>query len=82
MSEVHTDMAFPFALMQANHGYSHISIGMTKREYFAAMAMQGLLASEYGGVKQWQEDSKQWFDDISCCAVESADALLKKLGEK
>ena len=40
--------------------------GLTKREYFAGMAMQGMLASDYRG-------------DIAIMAVKFADALLAEL---
>lgn len=45
--------------------------GLTKREYFAAMAMQGLLACE-----ATNEDSKEQIVESS---VEMADALLDEL---
>ena len=44
--------------------------GMTKREYLAAMAMQGLLAS--GKVKG--------FANVEAIAAEYADALLSEIG--
>ena len=44
--------------------------GLTKREYFAGLAMQGI-------VSQWQHD---WFPkDHARLAVEIADALLAEL---
>ena len=42
--------------------------GLTKREYFAAMAMQGLLASSMGSA-----------DRRAAIAVKQADALLEQL---
>ena len=52
--------------------------GMTKREYFAAMAMQGLLSAEamqgFTGADYAPEYTAQK-------AVEAADALLKQLNE-
>ncbi len=47
--------------------------GLTKREYFAAMAMQGLLASEAGG------DHFDTEEGAAMCAVSHADALLDAL---
>jgi hypothetical protein len=41
---------------------------LTKREYIAAMAMQGLLANELGS-----------YDTVAADAVEYADALIEKL---
>jgi len=43
-------------------------IGLTKREYFAGLAMQGLLAS-----------SVVHYDDIVADAIKMADELLKQL---
>jgi len=52
----------------------HFRQGLTKREYFAGLAMQGLLATgaTYGGVTN---------DNISLSrnATQVADALLKEL---
>ncbi len=49
--------------------------GLTKREYFAAMAMQGILANAD------QVFVKAQFTDIGKIAVQAADALLKALNE-
>jgi hypothetical protein len=49
-------------------------IGLTKREYFAGLAMQGLMTS--------QNQEGEWRHDIKTCAeisVKMADALLKEL---
>lgn len=52
-------------------------IGLTKREYFAAMAMQGAMASgAFNEVAGYQLTS-----NISHEAVEVADATLARLGE-
>src|SRR5687767_14253421 len=48
--------------------------GITKREYFVAMAMQGLLAP---GVFQTPTD----YEYTAMLAIRMADALLKQLGE-
>lgn len=45
-------------------------LGLTKREYFAAMAMQGLSSSEYSGCSPEQ---------LAANAVINADALLAEL---
>ncbi len=44
--------------------------GLTKREYFAAMAMQGLLASG------------DYTQDIAHSSVECADALISELNKQ
>ncbi len=49
-------------------------VGMTKREYFAGLAMQGLLSS--------LEQGKLWSAvDIAADAVQLTDALLSALSE-
>lgn len=68
--------AFPIAsVANANGEMQWGSDGLTKREYFAAMAMQGMLASEteasnYGHVSLLAEQ-----------AVKRADALLAELAK-
>jgi hypothetical protein len=54
--------------------YSHNSIGLTKREYFAAMAMQGILSSR-GTQEALNKDRITW----ESYAVEKADNLLNEL---
>jgi hypothetical protein len=51
--------------------------GLTKREHFAAMAMQGLLAGGYG-----MDDPANRLEDVSCEAVNLAGALLEALESK
>jgi len=52
-----------------DHNYSET---LTKREYFAAMAMQGLLAS-------WGEHDVTDFAEIASDSVKAADSLLAAL---
>lgn len=65
--------AFPIDLSRVVN--DKMSLGLTKREYFAAMAMQGILsnASGLGEPEHWVR-----------FAVKYADALIKELskGEK
>jgi hypothetical protein len=70
--------AFPVSYVSTPMGDIYNSFGdglggVTKREYFAAMAMQGWLAS-YGGL-QTVPDVKM----VAAKAVELADALLAEL---
>tara|TARA_R110000824_G_scaffold130852_1_gene292770 strand:+ start:3525 stop:3755 length:231 start_codon:yes stop_codon:yes gene_type:complete len=51
-------------------GFSEHATGLTKREYFAGLAMQALTP--------YQDLS---IDEVALRAVEQADALLKKLEE-
>ena len=55
-------------------------IGLTKREYFAVLALQGLISSftekaSYGG---WGTEMKETIK----CAIDYADELLKQLENK
>jgi len=52
-----------------------VSIGLTKREHFAGLAMQGILTTVG---TMWSEDA----DECALYAVEYANALLKALKEK
>ena len=64
-------MPINFEYFKNGDSFREISNGLTKREHFAGLAMQGLLASGD-------------FADVSYTAVESvkqADALLKALEE-
>jgi len=47
--------------------------GLTKREYFAAMAMQGIIAADI--------NTDRYPEDVARYAVQQADALLKELEE-
>ena len=51
-----------------------VSIGLTKREHFAGLAMQGILTTVG---TMWSEDA----DECALYAVKYADALLKALGK-
>jgi hypothetical protein len=58
----------------------HIGWGVNKREQFAAMAMQGLLANGNGPVEQWIND--KGMVPLAMKAVECADALIEELNKK
>ena len=64
------DQAFarPPVLVE-NYGLHQGSKGLTKREYFAAMAMQGLLANSL------------YVGDVAISAVGVADALIEALNK-
>jgi cyanate lyase len=66
-NEVKTNPDEPIKTIEYNNNY--ISNGLTKREYFAAMALQGLLANNNNYV----------YSVIS--AVEFADDLIKELNK-
>ena len=63
-----SEAAFPLI---SSDGMS-VNQGLTKREYFAGLAMQGILAKKF--------DSKsEDIDDTIMSSIEYADALLKAL---
>lgn len=51
------------------------NIGLTKREYLAAMAMQGILAGRNEAVEQRGYPSQE----VALWAIQQADELLKQL---
>jgi hypothetical protein len=57
--------------------FSSFEIGLTKREYFAAKAMQGIMANE-----TTNPASERHFDYRATQAIKMADALLKALEQK
>jgi hypothetical protein len=72
-----TDSAFPVQRQLREDGevLTYAEIGLTKREYFAAMAMQGILASES---EDYRCPSRQKMaEDAAGCA----DALLAALAK-
>lgn len=64
--------AYPFMWDQSHNPKFGIEVGMTKREYFAATAMQGLIVHadhcEQSGV-----------ENIVSLSIDFADALLQQL---
>ena len=64
-----SDLAFPFVETAAMQGES-INFGLTKRELFAAMAMQGIVSGMHSAQISAQ------------LAVEHADALILALSRK
>ncbi len=55
--------------------------GCTKREYFAALALQGLLANE-GTLWQGSDNYHRVLKGTAMAAVEAADALIESLNTK
>ncbi|QIK61260.1 hypothetical protein G7050_16015 [Dysgonomonas sp. HDW5A] len=58
--------------------YNH---GLTKREYFAAMAMNGMLANSYSNGSS-QPLSELSYSQIAEFSVRQADALIIKLNKE
>lgn len=70
------EQAFPVAPeMWAEGQFKHPTIGMTKREYFAAKALQGMLANSHE--EAWGMNP----DQVAAASVQFADYLIKKLNE-
>ena len=55
--------------------YGQLFHGLTKREHFAAMAMQGILSADDSVLTHYSTD------DVAEWAIGQADALLKVLAE-
>jgi hypothetical protein len=70
-NEVKTKPNEPIHTIEYNNNY--ISNGLTKREYFAAIAMQGIIANKDG------LDIK--IERIVESAVDTADALIEELSK-
>lgn len=65
--------AFPIHPELAPNFAEHDYAGISKREYFAAMALQGLLTNPH------TIPNKEGYEYASSLAVKSADALLDQL---
>lgn len=70
------ELAFPLVVTNLN-GDSQVSAGLTKREYFAAMAMQGISANPSFFGPLFQQNPRAAAD----YAVDAADALLEALAK-
>jgi len=69
-----------FANNQSSSLQGDDGIGLTKREYFAAKAMQALISNpniKRPSIEAWEKD----LQDFSRTAIEYADALLKELNK-
>lgn len=76
------ESAFPVPGMEGpNSNWIWPTNGLTKREYFAAMAMQGLLASETSEYEYRDTDKGTREQNVAVGAVKQADALLAELAK-
>jgi len=64
--------AFPFEFDEAQ--VTRFDFGLTVRAYFAAKAMQGMLANPYMGERE--------ADEIAARAAKQADALIAELNKE
>lgn len=67
-------------LNEASHieknNMEELKTGLTKREHFAAMAMQGMLANNANGNTEWN------YDTIAIHSCKAADSLMSWLDEE
>lgn len=71
------ELDYTESIIQGRNVFFNQEFGLTKREYFAGLAMQGLISSftekaSYGG---WGTEMKETIK----CAIDYADELLKQL---
>ena len=67
------DLAHPTNIIDPERQFEpEYHTGLTKREYFAAMALQGMLAEQY-----WTSP-----ENLARCSTEAADALINALNDK
>ena len=74
------DMAFP---KTANKDFGDTpEYGLTKREYFAAMCLQGMLSNpDLYKIAAQNVKSDEMSDFYALCATENADSLIKLLNK-
>jgi hypothetical protein len=72
--------AFPGGTEENGVSLSPMYTGLTKREYFAALAMQGLLTREWKSHPAKHADRNLYIGEIVApIAARAADALIKEL---
>lgn len=74
-------LPYPKELEQPIQNHITSSFGLTKRELFAAMALQGML-SHPTRYKPREGSSNNWHEAISEEAVQIADALITELNKE
>lgn len=82
MKTIKNDSAYPIIIDNITK-YQIRETGLTKREYFAAMAMQGMLSNS-----KESDPSSEWVlsyatrHEIAKMSVEQADALVAELNKE
>jgi hypothetical protein len=72
--------AFSVALRDNGNALHSEAMGLTKREYFAGLAMQGLMSnSEFIKGGSFDFESRKTAERVSRIATKVADELLKQL---
>jgi len=69
------DPAFPFTWVDGS-GENNVEPGLTKREYFIARAMQGIMSNSNAHLTR-----QSHFEDIAVDAIRIADALIEQLNK-
>ena len=67
---------FPIVLQDGLSSNCHVEIGLTKREYFAGLAMQGLIAAN---LEVYKANGYIVPKDLALASIEFADELLIQL---
>ena len=80
------DLAHPTNIIDPEQQFApEYHTGLTKREYFAAMAMQGICSTFSGSPnaeRQAEKVGKTLSETMAVYAVDVADALINALNEK
>jgi hypothetical protein len=72
-----------FVIPDCGHTDHHHCSGLTKREYFAAMAMQGILANLHTYEKgKYSREGVQVTPSATLLAVDLSDALISELNKE
>ena len=75
------DLAYPSDRLMEKSFSEEKYYGLTKREYFAAMAMQGMAASNYWA-ENFNDQIESYMPAAMKVAVKAADALITALNEQ
>lgn len=71
------DLAFPFNQKDAEGNPYDCHLGLTKREYFAGLAMQGMVLKVAAGLTSPHD----FLGDMATNAVKHADVLIAELAK-
>ena len=77
MSKTESKFAYPISPQDGNWEQE---LGMTKREYFAAKALQGLMVQSIAG--NHNSNAENWNKERAKFAVDMADALIEALANE
>lgn len=75
MSEI--DSGGPAFPVVCENGLGHVTDGMSKREYFAAMALQGMMDKDVNTDPQYIGNSGKWADVVAWRAYKYADSMIR-----